>query len=388
MSGGDDCDESRAQVDVALEEALRHAMQDSSLHCLHGLLFRRERLLGHGIDGRCRFGVPRFEIVDDEHDAVHADPVSGKRADEDVFPRLLRRGETEAFGFALLQEFGGEEDIRAVGNECLGLGIGRHGHRSTRRSNSLQRSRRPDDEVVRHRVAVEQHDLDGFAGFDGEPAEIIGQLFWNRADANDLNTEGAKLAAYAALGFVRQLGSETLAELDGIEGPRFGASLRRDRSSDSHQRSRQRLDARRRPRAVRNALERSDRRRADTGIGVGLDLAREEFERRGIESRPAQSLRRSGPCSGVGRCFQRLRDDRKERLPKLGAGRQVAHSSQEIDNLSLVLLGQLPHILRLAVGYQDGSVSAAACHRGARRRVERFDETRGLLAQGIRRLAH
>ena len=42
---------------------------------------RGERLLRHRIDGHRGFGFPRVEALDDEHDAIHPDPVAGEGAD-------------------------------------------------------------------------------------------------------------------------------------------------------------------------------------------------------------------------------------------------------------------------------------------------------------------
>ncbi len=57
------------------------------------VLLRGEGQLRHRVDGHGRIRFPGIELVDDEHHAVHADPVPGEGADEDVLARLRRRGE-------------------------------------------------------------------------------------------------------------------------------------------------------------------------------------------------------------------------------------------------------------------------------------------------------
>ena len=92
------------------------------------LLLRSERLLRHRVDRHGRLRLPRLELVDDEHDAVHADPVAGKRADVDVLAGCLWRGETQTLGLAFLDQPGrertaGRSGTKAFASGSVGIGI-------------------------------------------------------------------------------------------------------------------------------------------------------------------------------------------------------------------------------------------------------------------------
>ena len=162
------------------------------------------------------------------------------------------------------------EHCRRIGNECLGLGIGRHGHRAAGRADGLERAGLAHDEVVRHRVGVEEHDLHGLAGLDDEPFEVEAEFLRNRLDADDLHAERAQVATDGALRVVRQLRGQLFAELDGVEGP---GSVRRSWRVWRRRRRRWRGRAARWPpeaRRFRNALERRDGRARGAGSASGL----------------------------------------------------------------------------------------------------------------------
>ena len=108
-----------------------------------------------------------------------------------------------------------EEDGRQVGNEGLCLRVGGHRHRASSRANRLERSRLAHDQVMRHRVGIEQHDLHRLASFHNKPLQIEAELL-GIALAHHLHAKGAQVTPDGPLRIVGQLRGQLLAELDGV----------------------------------------------------------------------------------------------------------------------------------------------------------------------------
>ena len=276
-------------------------MRASASHSgrLRSGLFRSEGELGQRVDGHGRIRVPRFEILDDEHDAVHADPVPGEGADKDVLARLGRRGEAQALGLAFLDEPGREEHRRQVGHEGLRLRVRGHGHAPTGRADRLERTGLAHNQVVRHRVGVEEHNLHGLAGLDGEPLDVETELLGKRLDAHDLHAERAQIAPDGALRVVGQLRRQLLAELDRVEGLGLGPAIGRSGLDDGDDGTSERFERGWRPRAVGNPLQRRDRGRARGRGGVRFDLTRQQLERGGVRAGPPEGVERRRPRGGI-----------------------------------------------------------------------------------------
>ena len=92
-----------------------------------------------------------------------------------------------------LTQPGRVEDGRQVGNEGLCLRVGGHRHRASSRANRLEGSRLAHDQVMRHRVGIEQHDLHRLARFHDKPLQIEAELLGNRLDAHHLHAKGAQV---------------------------------------------------------------------------------------------------------------------------------------------------------------------------------------------------
>ncbi len=221
------------------------------------------------------------------------------------------------------------------------------------------------DQVVRHRVGVEEHDLHGLAGLDGEPFDVEAELLGQRLDADDLHAERPQVAPDGALR-ARRAASLPAFRQTGWRRVRRVRSGHRPAWPDRRRRWReQAVRSRREARRCRESAA-ATRWRPRAGQG----RRRASLHAPGSRTWPRQ--RRAHPRASSAAVLVTA-SSVDPRSAAIGAKswarrvrvRNVAHAEHELDEVTVVLQGGLPRLVRLA-GERSASDDGQAAGRGRR----------------------